>query len=61
VDDPLLVRRRQPLRDLQTVLEGLALRNRPLFEPLAQRLALEKLHDEKVAAGRTRRTGDFFE
>lgn len=41
--------------DLQTVLEGLALRNGPLGEALAKRLAFEKLHDEEVPPG------DLFE
>ena len=45
VDDPLLVRRRESMRDLRRVLRGLARRQRAGLEPLAQRFALQQLHD----------------
>ena len=45
VDDPLLVSRGEPSSDLQRVVHGLLLRNWPLVELSAQRLALQKLHD----------------
>ena len=46
VDDPLLVRRRQPVRDLDGVLDRLADRQRAGGQTLAQRLAFEQLGDE---------------
>ena len=43
---PLVVRGGEAVRDLQRVLDGLARRERADGrEPLAQRLALEQLHD----------------
>ncbi len=45
VDDPLLVRRRETLRDLQRVVQGLLLRNGTRIELPAQRLAFQQLHD----------------
>ena len=45
VDDALLVRRGEALRDLQRVVDGLLLRDRSAVEPVAQRLALQQLHD----------------
>src|SRR5262249_22528675 len=44
VDDPLLVRRGEPLRDLAGEEDALSLRDRSPRESLAQRLALEELH-----------------
>lgn len=45
MNDALLVSGRESLRDLQRVVENLPLRNGAGVEPLAQRLALLKLHD----------------
>ena len=67
VDDSLLVRRREAGGDLGAAVARPADRERPVAEALAQRLALQQLHDEDVArAGngigrRRRRSGDFFE
>ena len=46
VNDPLLVRRRQPAGDLDRVVGGLAHRQRAAREPRAQRLAFEELRDD---------------
>ena len=46
VHDPLLVRRREALRDLQRVADRPARREGPAGEPLAQRLAFEQLRDD---------------
>ena len=46
VDDPLLVRRREAVRDLQGVVDGLARREPPGRERRPQRLALEELLDD---------------
>jgi len=45
VDDPLAVRRRKPLRDLERVVHCLLLRDGTHVEPAAQGLALQELHD----------------
>ena len=45
VDDPLLVRRGQALRDLPTILERLPLGKGAFREPLAKRLPCQKLRD----------------
>ena len=53
MDDPLLVRRREPLRDLDRVVGRLAHRDRAAGHPRAQRLALEQLrHDVRRAVAR---------
>jgi hypothetical protein len=44
VDDPLLVRRGEPVRDLQRVLERFPLRKRPFIETLPEGFSLEELH-----------------
>ena len=46
MDDPLLVRRREPARDLGRVVEHLAYRDPASGQPLAQRLAFEELRDD---------------
>ena len=48
MDDPVLVRRRQPPADLHAVVDHLARGQRPGLEPLAQGLALEQLEDDVV-------------
>ena len=45
VDDALRVRGREPLRDLERLVDGLALRHGRRVELAAQGLALEQLHD----------------
>ena len=50
VDDPLRVRRLERVRDLDAELEQLADLERPPADPLGQRLALEQLHRDEVAA-----------
>jgi len=46
VDDPLVVRRRQRLGDLGPVLHGLADRQAPVIQALAERLPLQQLADD---------------
>ena len=46
VDDSLLVRGREPMRDLRGIFEGFALRGLSAGENGAQRLAFEKLLDD---------------
>ncbi len=55
VDDPLLVRRRQPVRDLHSIFDRLTLGQRATVQRRAQAFALQKLGDQKgraVAADR---------
>ena len=49
VDDPLLVRRGEAVRDLDGVVDGL-LRRQGRAELLAERFALQKLRDDERAA-----------
>src|ERR1700674_1771264 len=47
VDDPFLVRRRQPMRDLHPILDRFALRQGAAVQGRAQALALQKLGDQE--------------
>ncbi len=60
MDDSALVRRRESARDLRSEVDGLSQRQSARGDPLAQRLAVDELHDEEVSREKTR-TGDFFE
>ena len=51
MDDPLRVRRGEPMGDLDADFDGGVLGERPLREPLAQRLAFKQLLDEEIPAG----------
>ncbi len=55
VDDAGVVRRVEGRRDLDRDLQELLRRERPLEQPLHQRLAVGQLHDEEVPRGRRRR------
>ena len=48
VDDAAVMGGGQPARDLRAELDRLAGRHRPVAETLAQRFALEQLHDERA-------------
>ena len=52
MDDPLLVRRREALGDLQGVLDRLLLRQWPSRDDLRERLPLEQLRDHVGLAAR---------
>jgi hypothetical protein len=43
----LFVRRRQPMRDLHSILDGLALRQSAAVQRRAQAIALQKFGDQK--------------
>jgi hypothetical protein len=50
VDDSLLVRRREAVRDLDSILDGFALGHRTAVEHRAQSFALQQLGDQKRRA-----------
>ena len=50
MDDSLLVRGREPVGDLHSILERLPLRQRSAFEHRPQAFALQKLRDQKWRA-----------
>jgi len=50
VDDPLTVRPREGVGDLDADAQRLIERQRSFREPLLERLAVEPLHDQKVDA-----------
>ena len=50
VDDPLFVRRRQPVRDLHSILDRLTLGQGAAIERRAQAFALQQLGDQKRRA-----------
>ena len=58
MDDSFVVRRGEGLRNLGRDVDRLSRRQRSGPQPLAQRLALEQLHDENVARRGTGRGGD---
>ena len=50
MDDPLLVRRREPARDGDGIVDRLAHRQRPGRQPLPERLPFEQLRDDERRA-----------
>jgi hypothetical protein len=51
VDDPAIVACGEPSRDLARVFNRLARRQRTLRATLAERVAIEQLHDERAVLG----------